>query len=173
MRGLEKIFYIKGNSVKRSGPFSQPPDSECWKVAVLIPFPKISSYLQSRAKVLFMRIRNKWSTITPDVRDRSLQCGCWAQSSQPVMRIPQGFLGGFLVLSFQEKLRVHAKGVILCERTCCASYRMLPSKNLVFTENPLQAPSKNPSKKHLLLKSLLRTLLRSVLLHDPLGVHPI
>ena len=33
-------------------------------------------------------------------------------------------------------------------------------------------PSKNPSKKHLLLKSLLRTLLRSVRLHDPLGVHP-
>ena len=47
-----------------------------------------------------------------------------------------------------------------------------PSKNLVFTENPLQAPSKNPSKKHLLLKNLLRTLLRSVRLHDPLGVHP-
>ena len=34
----------------------------------------------------------------------------------------------------------------------------------------LQAPSKNPSKKHLLLKNLLVTLLRSVLLHDPLGV---
>ena len=33
-------------------------------------------------------------------------------------------------------------------------------------------PSKNPSKKHLLLKNLLRTLLRSMLLHDPLGVHP-
>ena len=27
--------------------------------------------------------------------------------------------------------------------------------------------------KHLLLKNLLRTLLRSVLLHDPLGVHPV
>ena len=38
---------------------------------------------------------------------------------------------------------------------------------------PLQAPSKNPSKKHLLFKNLLRTLLRSVRLHDPLGVHPI
>ena len=33
-------------------------------------------------------------------------------------------------------------------------------------------PSKNPSKKPLLLENLLRTLLRSVLLHDPLGVHP-
>ena len=44
-----------------------------------------------------------------------------------------------------------------------------PSKNLVFTENPLEAPS----KKHLLLKNLLRTLLRSVRLYDPLGVHPI
>ena len=30
----------------------------------------------------------------------------------------------------------------------------------------------NPPKKHLLLENLLRTLLRSVLLHDPIGVHP-
>ena len=35
-----------------------------------------------------------------------------------------------------------------------------PSKNLVFTENPLQARSKNPSKNRLLLENLLRTLLR-------------
>ena len=34
-------------------------------------------------------------------------------------------------------------------------------------------PSKNPSKKPLLLENLLKNLLRSVLLHDPLGVHPI
>ena len=42
-----------------------------------------------------------------------------------------------------------------------------PSKNLVFTEteNPLQAPSKNPSKKHLLLKNLLTTLPRNLLLY--------
>ena len=33
-------------------------------------------------------------------------------------------------------------------------------------------PSKNPSKKHLLLENLLRTPLRSVLLYDPVGVHP-
>ncbi len=39
-------------------------------------------------------------------------------------------------------------------------------------ENPYRRPSKNPSKKHLLLKNLLRTLLRSVRLHDPLGVRP-
>ena len=38
--GFGKDFYRKGNSVKRSGPFS-----EKWKVAVLIPFPKISSDL--------------------------------------------------------------------------------------------------------------------------------
>ena len=38
-----KEFYRKGNSVKRSGPFSDPPESENLKVAVLIPFPKISS----------------------------------------------------------------------------------------------------------------------------------
>ena len=30
------------NSAKRSGPFSEPPDSEKWKVAVLIPFWKIT-----------------------------------------------------------------------------------------------------------------------------------
>ena len=41
--GLGKDFYRKGNSVKRSGPYSEPPDPENWKVAVLIPFPKINS----------------------------------------------------------------------------------------------------------------------------------
>ena len=41
--GVGKDFYRKDNSVKRSGPFSEPPDSEKRKVAVLIPFPKISS----------------------------------------------------------------------------------------------------------------------------------
>ena len=74
--------------------------------------------------------------------------------------------------------RVHAKGVVLCERTCfcllSAFYKMLPSKNPSnLCWKPLQAPSKNPSKKHLLPESLLRTLLKSVLLQDPLGVHPI
>ena len=44
--GVGKAFYRKGNSVKRSRPFSEPPDSENWKVAVLIPFPKIGSFLQ-------------------------------------------------------------------------------------------------------------------------------
>ena len=56
-------------------------------------------------------------------------------------------------------------------------YKMLPSKNpsknLVFAENAYQVPSKNSSKKHLLLENLPSTLLRSVLLHDPLGVHPL
>ena len=72
------------------------------------------------------------------------------------------------------------RSVVLCERPCICLlstfYKTLPSKKaskkLVFTENPLRAPSKSPSKKHLLLESLLRTLLRSVLLHDLLGVHP-
>ena len=43
--GFGKDVYKKGNgiTVKRSGPFSEPPDSETWKAAVLIPFPKISS----------------------------------------------------------------------------------------------------------------------------------
>ena len=38
--GFGKDFYRKGNSVKRSGPFSEPPDSENRKVAVQIHFPK-------------------------------------------------------------------------------------------------------------------------------------
>ena len=38
--GFGKGFYRNGNSVKRSGPFSELPDSENSKVAVLIPFPK-------------------------------------------------------------------------------------------------------------------------------------
>ena len=40
MRGIGKDFYRGGKSVKRSGPFSEPPDSENWKVAVLIPLPE-------------------------------------------------------------------------------------------------------------------------------------
>ena len=43
--GFGKDFYRKSNSVKRSGRFSEPPDSEKLKVAVLIPFPKSNSYL--------------------------------------------------------------------------------------------------------------------------------
>ena len=43
IEGFGKDFYRKGNSVKRFGPFTEPPDSENRKVAVLIPFPKISS----------------------------------------------------------------------------------------------------------------------------------
>ena len=42
-QGFGKDFYRKGNSVKRFGPFSELPDSENCKVAVLIPCPKISS----------------------------------------------------------------------------------------------------------------------------------
>ena len=38
--GFGKAFYRKGTSVKRSGPFSEPPDSENWKVAVLAPSRK-------------------------------------------------------------------------------------------------------------------------------------
>ena len=41
--GLGKDFYRKGNSVKRSGPVSEPPDSENCKVAVLIPFNRNSA----------------------------------------------------------------------------------------------------------------------------------
>ena len=45
--GSGKDFYRKGNSVKR-GPFREPLASESWKVAVLIPFPKIGSDLIPR-----------------------------------------------------------------------------------------------------------------------------
>ena len=41
--GFGKNFYRKGNSVKRSGPFSESLGSENRKVAILIHFPKISS----------------------------------------------------------------------------------------------------------------------------------
>ena len=41
--GFGKDFYRKGNSMKRSGLFSEPPDSDNWKVVLLVPFPKISS----------------------------------------------------------------------------------------------------------------------------------
>ena len=42
-QGLGKDFYRKGNSVKRFGPFTEPPDSENRKVAVLTPCPKIGT----------------------------------------------------------------------------------------------------------------------------------
>ena len=41
--GFGKDLYRKNNSIKRSGPFNGPPESENRKVAVLIPFPKITS----------------------------------------------------------------------------------------------------------------------------------
>ena len=41
--GFGKDSYKQGNSVKRSGPFNAPLDSENWKVAALVPCPKISS----------------------------------------------------------------------------------------------------------------------------------
>ena len=58
-QGFGKDFYRKGNSVKRSGRFSEPPDSEKWKVAVLIPFPKISSYKKYRCWASKPRGSNK------------------------------------------------------------------------------------------------------------------
>ena len=52
--------------------------------------------------------------------------------------------------------------------------RRLPSENLsgnvVPTENPLQAPSKNPSKSHLLLKTLLRSVRQRGSLYGPIPV---
>ena len=53
-KGFGKDLYSKGNSAKRSRPFSEPPDSENWKVAVLIPFPKISSYWQKKPGTPFL-----------------------------------------------------------------------------------------------------------------------
>ena len=53
--GFGKDFYRKGNSVKSSGPFGEPPDSEKWKVAVLIPFPKSAlSFFVSSSSLPFL-----------------------------------------------------------------------------------------------------------------------
>ena len=41
--GFGKDFYRKGNSVKRFGPFTEPPESENEIVAVLIPFRRTSA----------------------------------------------------------------------------------------------------------------------------------
>ena len=72
--------------------------------------------------------------------------------------------------SYSAKCRVSAS-----KHLQSAFYKTLPSKKnpsekLCLYSKPIQAPSKNPSKKHFLLKNLLRNLLRSVRLHDPLGV---
>ena len=65
--GFGKDFYRKGNSVKRSGPFSEPPDSENRKVAVLIPCPMTSSerpspepFLKKEASPAVLRGREVW-----------------------------------------------------------------------------------------------------------------
>ena len=59
--GFGKDSYKKGSSMKRCGPFNEPPKKYAVlrKVAVLIPFPKISSY----------------ATIAAD-RLRGCQCNC-------------------------------------------------------------------------------------------------
>ena len=67
-------------------------------------------------------------------------------------------------LDSHSLLRVHAKGgrtlrkdvFLPSKHLLSAFYKTLPSKNLVFTESPYgrRAPSKNPSKKHLLLENL-------------------
>ena len=41
-KGFGKEFYRRGASVKRSGPFSEPPDSENWFFYSLIPFPNLA-----------------------------------------------------------------------------------------------------------------------------------
>ena len=69
--GFGKDFYRKGNSVKRSGPFGEPPDSENWKVAVLIPFPKIST---------------EW--IDTQVKIVGLCSACWAIAGLPWSSLP-------------------------------------------------------------------------------------
>ena len=48
MGGLVRFFYRKGNSVKRSVRFSELPDSENWKVAVLISPSRKSALNNSR-----------------------------------------------------------------------------------------------------------------------------
>ena len=44
-QGFSKEAYRKSNAVKRSGPFSEPPDSEYCNFSVLIPFPNLGSYV--------------------------------------------------------------------------------------------------------------------------------
>ena len=60
--GFGKDFYRKGNSVKRSARFSEPPDSENWKVAVLIPLPEnrlLHSILSVSSKRCFRKRRRQ------------------------------------------------------------------------------------------------------------------
>ena len=81
---------------------------------------------------------------------------------------------------FASFSRVHAKAVVLRKTACfCPSKRLLSAfyntppllrtllRTFVSIEALTRAPSKNPSKKHLLFENLLRALLRSARLHDP------
>ena len=73
--GFGKDFYRKGNSVKRSGPFTEPPESEKWKVALLIPFLNISSEVRGgEVPILFdghgdFSENAKRSNTLPDTRN--------------------------------------------------------------------------------------------------------
>ena len=76
--------------------------------------------------------------------------------------------------------RVHAKGVVLCERACfcllSAFYSTPPLlRTILRTSLSIETLTRRLLRTLLRstsLKNLLRTLLRSVRLHDPLGVRP-
>ena len=76
-QGLGKDFYRKGNSVKRFGLFAEPPDSQNWKLAVLIPFPKIISYLCLHYYCLF------WGNWQETAYPHTFPMVCWAVFAPP------------------------------------------------------------------------------------------
>ena len=108
--GLGKDFYRKGNSVKRSGPFSEPPDSEKWKVAVLIPFPKISSDLICPLTKLLL---------TKNYSETIVFLTNFARNFQKLSFFPGDFESANSLKIFKELLKIILREGIIFARISC------------------------------------------------------
>ena len=115
-QGFGKDFYRKGNSVKSFGPFIEPSDSENWKVAILIPFPKISSYENRISR------RNFTGRVKFQCFFKAMPHGKWLLDRETAHRAGRYRfeMSGF---KCNGLCRAHAKGVALSKRRASAFYR--------------------------------------------------
>ena len=129
--GFGKDFYRKGNSVKRSVRYSEPPDSENWKVAVLIPFPKISSYTSNWIwmRLFYLQLRSFYvqQVLNPTpLNPAPVTCHKWKtevalqfSESCAAETIPQHSLFCSADLVFYQKLRCNKRKTALQHWISC------------------------------------------------------
>ena len=95
MRGLVRIFYRKGNSVKRSGPFSERRTLKTEKLLSSSPSPEkiaaISSYLGQREGTNLLREGGRDLLNTQPFAQKTLtpRGGLWTQKSWWAFRAPK------------------------------------------------------------------------------------